>query len=81
MILSYIITALRAFKLQKQHFALNVFGLSVGLAAAILVALLPSMSFPMTRSSLTLSGFIAWAKTLQLGLVVSLSLTTRRQKM
>ncbi|WP_022944902.1 FtsX-like permease family protein [Pseudoalteromonas ruthenica] len=39
MILSYIITALRAFKLQKQHFALNVFGLSVGLAAAILVAL------------------------------------------
>ena len=39
MILSYLITALRAFKNQKQHFILNVLGLSVGLAAAILVAL------------------------------------------
>ncbi|WP_105188722.1 ABC transporter permease [Pseudoalteromonas sp. T1lg48] len=39
MILSYLLTALRAFKNQKQHFILNVLGLSVGLAAAILVAL------------------------------------------
>ena len=36
---NYIITALRSFKQQKQHFVLNVVGLSVGLAAAILVAL------------------------------------------
>ncbi|TLX45978.1 ABC transporter permease [Pseudoalteromonas phenolica] len=39
MIFNYLITALRAFKQQKQHFLLNVIGLSVGLAAAILVAL------------------------------------------
>lgn len=39
MIINYLITALRAFKQQKQHFLLNVIGLSVGLAAAILVAL------------------------------------------
>ncbi|ALO43777.1 ABC transporter permease [Pseudoalteromonas phenolica] len=39
MIVNYLITALRAFKQQKQHFLLNVIGLSVGLAAAILVAL------------------------------------------
>ncbi|GEK08683.1 ABC transporter permease [Pseudoalteromonas peptidolytica] len=39
MIANYLITALRAFKQQKQHFVLNVLGLSVGLAAAILVAL------------------------------------------
>ena len=37
MIANYLITALRAFKQQKQHFLLNVMGLSVGLAAAILV--------------------------------------------
>ncbi|MBE0364592.1 hypothetical protein PULV_a2316 [Pseudoalteromonas ulvae UL12] len=39
MLKNYIITALRAFKQQKQHFILNLIGLSVGLAAAILVAL------------------------------------------
>ncbi|WP_339140986.1 ABC transporter permease [Pseudoalteromonas galatheae] len=39
MITNYLITALRTFKQQKQHFILNVAGLSVGLAAAILVAL------------------------------------------
>lgn len=39
MIHNYLITALRAFKMQKQHFLLNLFGLSMGLAAAILVAL------------------------------------------
>ncbi|MDP5212307.1 FtsX-like permease family protein [Pseudoalteromonas tunicata] len=39
MIANYLITALRAFKQQKQHFLLNVMGLSVGLAAAILVAM------------------------------------------
>ncbi|MEZ7206022.1 FtsX-like permease family protein [Pseudoalteromonas sp. DY56-GL79] len=38
MIANYLITALRSFKQQKQHFILNVVGLSVGLAAAILVA-------------------------------------------
>ncbi|MDP2561625.1 ABC transporter permease [Psychrobium sp. 1_MG-2023] len=36
---NYFITAFRAFKNHKQHFALNLFGLSIGLAAAILVAL------------------------------------------
>ncbi|KTF13638.1 ABC transporter permease [Pseudoalteromonas sp. H105] len=36
---NYIMTAMRSFKQQKQHFILNVMGLSVGLAAAILVAL------------------------------------------
>ncbi len=39
MIINYVVTALRAFKQQKQHFVLNVLGLSVGLAAAILMAL------------------------------------------
>jgi putative ABC transport system permease protein len=39
MIANYLITALRAFKQQKQHFLLNVLGLSIGLAAAILVAM------------------------------------------
>jgi len=39
MLSNYLITALRAFKQHKQHFLLNVLGLSVGLAAAILVAL------------------------------------------
>ena len=39
MIKNYIITAIRTFKQQKQHFVLNVMGLSIGLAAAILVAL------------------------------------------
>jgi len=39
MLANYLITALRAFKQQKQHFLLNIIGLSVGLAAAILVAL------------------------------------------
>ncbi len=38
MIANYLITALRSFTQQKQHFILNVVGLSVGLAAAILVA-------------------------------------------
>lgn len=39
MFINYLVTALRAFKQQKQHFLLNIVGLSVGLAAAILVAL------------------------------------------
>lgn len=39
MFINYVITALRAFKQQKQHFLLNIVGLSVGLAAAILVAM------------------------------------------
>ncbi|ALQ06634.1 ABC transporter permease [Pseudoalteromonas sp. Bsw20308] len=39
MFVSYFITALRSFKQQKQHFILNVLGLSIGLASAILVAL------------------------------------------
>jgi len=39
MLSNYLITALRSFKQQKQHFILNVIGLSVGLAAAVLVAL------------------------------------------
>lgn len=36
---NYIVAALRAFRRQKQHVLLNLFGLSIGLAAAILVAL------------------------------------------
>ncbi|MEI8623263.1 ABC transporter permease [Pseudoalteromonas sp. B137] len=36
---NYIMTAMRSFKQQKQHFLLNVLGLSIGLAAAILVAM------------------------------------------
>ena len=39
MFINYLVTALRAFKQQKQHFILNLLGLSIGLAAAILVAL------------------------------------------
>jgi len=39
MFANYFITALRAFKQQKLNFVLNVLGLSVGLAAAILMAL------------------------------------------
>jgi putative ABC transport system permease protein len=39
MFINYLVTALRAFKQQKQHFLLNIIGLSVGLAAAILVAM------------------------------------------
>jgi len=39
MIGNYLITAIRSFKQHKQHFALNLIGLSIGLAAAILVAL------------------------------------------
>ncbi|MCQ8879749.1 ABC transporter permease [Pseudoalteromonas shioyasakiensis] len=39
MFFSYLITALRSFKQQKQHFILNIVGLSLGLAAAILVTL------------------------------------------
>jgi len=39
MIVSYIVTALRAIKKDKQHFFLNLIGFSIGLAAAILMAL------------------------------------------
>ena len=39
MLSHYLLTTLRNFKRQKQHFALNLFGLTLGLAAAILVAL------------------------------------------
>ena len=39
MIGNYFITAIRSFKQYKQHVALNIFGLSIGLAASILVAL------------------------------------------
>jgi putative ABC transport system permease protein len=39
MIGNYLITAIRSFKQHKQHFSLNLIGLSIGLAAAILVAL------------------------------------------
>ncbi|TMO46166.1 ABC transporter permease [Pseudoalteromonas ruthenica] len=39
MLTSYLSAALRAFVTHKQHFLLNVFGLAVGLAAAILMAL------------------------------------------
>jgi putative ABC transport system permease protein len=39
MTINYLITAIRSFKRHKQHFALNLIGLSIGLAAAILVAL------------------------------------------
>ena len=39
MLNNYIIAALRAFQRQKQHVFLNLFGLSIGLAAAFLVAL------------------------------------------
>ncbi|MGB0893834.1 MAG: FtsX-like permease family protein [Parashewanella sp.] len=39
MLNNYVIAALRAFNRQKKHTLLNLFGLSIGLAAAILVAL------------------------------------------
>ena len=39
MLSHYLLTALRTFKRQKLHLLLNVFGLSVGLAASILIAL------------------------------------------
>jgi putative ABC transport system permease protein len=39
MIVNYFVTALRAIKKDKQHFFLNVSGFSVGIAAAILMAL------------------------------------------
>jgi len=39
MIANYLITALRAIRKNAQHFFLNVIGLSIGLAAAILMAL------------------------------------------
>ena len=39
MLISYIKTALRAVQKDRQHFLLNVFGMAVGLAAAIMVAL------------------------------------------
>ena len=39
MLSHYFLTALRTFKRQKLHLLLNVFGLSVGLAASILIAL------------------------------------------
>jgi putative ABC transport system permease protein len=39
MIANYFITALRAIKKDKQHFFLNVIGFSIGIAAAILMAL------------------------------------------
>ncbi|WP_282131810.1 ABC transporter permease [Pseudoalteromonas aliena] len=42
MFISYFITALRSFKQQKQHFILNVLGLSIGLASAMLVGLFAS---------------------------------------
>ncbi|NQZ88261.1 MAG: FtsX-like permease family protein [Saccharospirillaceae bacterium] len=39
MVVNYFVTALRAIKKDKQHFFLNVIGFSIGLAAAILMAL------------------------------------------
>lgn len=39
MIVNYLVTALRAIKNDKQHFFINIIGLSIGLAAAILMAL------------------------------------------
>jgi len=39
MLVNYLVTAIRSFKQHKQHFSLNLIGLSIGLAAAILVAL------------------------------------------
>ncbi len=42
MLSNYLITALRAFSRHQLHFALNVSGLSIGLAAAILIGLFAS---------------------------------------
>jgi putative ABC transport system permease protein len=39
MVINYFVTALRAIKKDKQHFFLNVIGFSIGIAAAILMAL------------------------------------------
>jgi putative ABC transport system permease protein len=39
MLSSYLLTALRAFRRQKQHVLLNVLGLSIGIAATIIIAL------------------------------------------
>ncbi|NRB25747.1 ABC transporter permease [Shewanella sp.] len=39
MLINYVITAYRSFQRQKTYFAINVIGLAVGLAAALLVAL------------------------------------------
>ena len=39
MIVNYLVTAIRAIKKDKQHFFLNVSGFSIGIAAAILMAL------------------------------------------
>jgi len=39
MIINYVVTALRAIKNDSQHFFLNIMGFSIGLAAAILMAL------------------------------------------
>jgi len=39
MVVNYLVTALRSIKKDKQHFFLNLIGFSVGLAAAILMAL------------------------------------------
>ncbi|NQZ05578.1 MAG: FtsX-like permease family protein [Algicola sp.] len=49
MLINYFTTATRAFKKDSQHFLLNVFGLSVGLAAAILVALFTLHEFSYDR--------------------------------
>jgi putative ABC transport system permease protein len=49
MLTNYFTTAVRAFKKDSQHFLLNVFGLSVGLAAAILVALFALHEFSYDR--------------------------------
>ncbi|MCF2858474.1 ABC transporter permease [Pseudoalteromonas sp. SMS1] len=46
---SYITTAVRAFAKHKQHFALNVLGLSLGLAAAIMVALFAAYELSFDR--------------------------------
>lgn len=45
MLLNYFTTAMGAFKKDSQHFVLNLFGLSVGLAAAILMALFAQHEF------------------------------------
>ena len=39
MLVNYLLTAVRSFKQQKQHFILNVLSFSIGIAAAILIAL------------------------------------------
>ncbi len=49
MLTNYFTTAMRAFKKDSQHFLLNVFGLSVGLGAAIIVALFTQYEFSYDR--------------------------------